>query len=92
MEVTIRKMKKEECFPCQMLGSIIEEMQDELQAEGVQVVEHDVIDEPEIASKYGLMGVPVLIFERDGKEVTRRTGMIAREEILYIISQVKEGA
>lgn len=90
-QVTIRKIKQNGCFPCEILGATIEDMKAELQAENVTVIEHNVSDEPEIATKYDLMGVPALIFERDGEEKFRNVGVISREEILYNVKLAKEG-
>lgn len=90
-EITIRKIKQNGCFPCAMLGHTLEHMNAELQAENVTVIEHNVSDEPEIVDKYMLLGVPVLIFERDGVEMYRHVGVMSREEIMYRIKQAKEG-
>lgn len=89
--ITLRKIKQDGCFSCEILGSVIEDMKEEIIAEGVELLEHNVSNEPEIGAKYDLMGVPVLIFERDGVEHTRRVGVLSREEILYTIKLTKEG-
>lgn len=90
--ITIRKIKQNGCFPCEMLGATIEDMSADLEAQDVTVIEHNVSNEPEIGAKYNLMSVPVLIFERDGVEVHRNNGIMNREEILYRIKLAKEGA
>jgi thioredoxin 1 len=49
-------------------------------------------DYPEVLSRYGIMGIPTLIYFRDGKEVDRAIGLTAydtlKAKLERLLSQV----
>lgn len=73
------------CGPCQMMKPVIEELEKELEGK-VEFVEINVDEDNETASKYGVMGIPTFIVEKDGREVARKTGFTSKEELLKLIS------
>lgn len=73
------------CGPCQMMKPVIEELEKEL-AGKVEFVEINVDEDNETASKYGVMGIPTFVIEKDGREVARKTGFTSKEELLKLIS------
>lgn len=71
------------CGPCKMLSPVIDEIAEE-QTE-LKVCKVNVDDEPELASRYGVMSIPTLVVIRDGKEVNKSVGVVSKEEILALV-------
>lgn len=72
------------CGPCRVMEPVIEELKKELDGK-VEVVEIDVDEKPEEASKYGVMSIPTYIVLKDGKEVGRRIGVTSKEDLLKLL-------
>lgn len=75
------------CSPCQMMMSVIEELEKELDGK-VEFVKVNVDEDPGTASKYGVMGIPTYIVEKDGKEVARKTGATSKDELLKMVNGI----
>lgn len=71
------------CGPCQMLGPVFEEMSNEVQ--DVKFVKVNVDEEPDLASRYGVMSIPTLILIKDGKPEKTMVGLQSKEAILNMI-------
>ena len=71
------------CGPCKMLSPVLDEIAEE-QTE-LKVCKVNVDDEPELASRYGVMSIPTLVVIRDGKEVNKSVGVVSKEEILALV-------
>ena len=75
------------CPPCRMLGPTVAEIAREFE-DTVTVVKVDVDAQPDLAARFGVLGVPTLLFFRDGIAVDRIVGAIppaalrARVEVL----------
>lgn len=71
-----------ECIPCRRMKPIREEL--ERQYEGtLEVVFHDVWQDPTPGYRYGIRGIPTLIFfDADGVELGRYEGFMAKKAIL----------
>lgn len=61
------------CPPCQMMGPVVERLADEF-AGKVKVGKLDTDENPEIAIRYGVSGIPTLGLFRDGRLVDRLVG------------------
>lgn len=72
------------CQPCRIMNPIIEELEKELK-DKVEVVKINVDEDPQTASKYGVMSIPTYIVEKDGKEVGRKIGVTAKAELLKLL-------
>jgi len=75
------------CMPCKMLGPILEEVADSNIGK-VKVVKLNVDNARDISSKYGIMGVPAMVFFKDGQEVERVVGLRGKEDIQTIINNL----
>lgn len=73
------------CGPCRIMEPIIEELKKELGGK-VEVVEIDVDEKPEEASKYGVMSIPTYIVLKDEKEVGRKIGVTSKEDLLKLVN------
>jgi thioredoxin 1 len=65
---------------------VIEELEKELK-DKVEFVKINVDEDQQTASKYGVMGIPTFVIEKDGKEVARKTGATSKEELFKLIQQ-----
>ena len=67
------------CGPCKVLSPILEELDDEI--EGVEFVELDVDQHPQIAGQNQVMGVPTVVILKDGEVKDRFVGVQPKEVI-----------
>ena len=63
------------CGPCHMITPAVQQLAKEY-AERAQVVKLNADDYPEILGRYGIMGIPTLIYFKGGKEVDRVVGLV----------------
>lgn len=71
--ITVKKFSATWCGPCRMLAPMFEDVRkgyDNVVFENI-----DVDEQFETASKYGVRSVPLVIIEKDGKEVGRFSGV-----------------
>lgn len=61
------------CGPCKMMTPALEQLARE-RAGRLKIVKVNVDDEPQLASRFGVQGIPLLVLLRDGSEVDRLTG------------------
>lgn len=63
------------CGPCQALGPILEKMS--VGYEGrVKIAKVDVDAAPGLAARYGVRGVPTMLFFKDGRMVDQVVGLL----------------
>ena len=60
------------CQPCLMIASIVDEIAKEQDA--VRVGKVNVEEAPELAEKFGVMSIPLLVLVKDGKAVAQAEG------------------
>jgi len=76
------------CIPCKAMKPILEELAVEYKDE-VNVIIVEVYDHEDLSRRYGIRGIPTQIFfDKDGKEVARHAGYIAKEDILTLFSKI----
>ena len=68
------------CGPCRVLGPILDDVAKEL-GEKASIVKVNVDDNPELAQKYGIRGIPTMIFFKNGQAAKTLVGVQAKEEI-----------
>lgn len=68
------------CGPCKMMKPTIEQIKSKIDVEEI-----DVDTNRDEAISYGVRSVPTLIFIKDGKEHSRKVGVISISEILNIM-------
>jgi thioredoxin 2 len=61
------------CAPCRMVSPAVESLARD-HAGRLKVVKLDVDRAPEISSRYGVQGIPLLVLMRGGREVDRLVG------------------
>ena len=71
------------CGPCKMLAPVLEEVA--AQAEGFKVGKVNVDDQPELASQFQVMSIPMLVVVKDGKITNQAVGFRPKEDILALL-------
>ena len=67
------------CGPCRMLTPVIEEVASE--NTNITVCKLNTDDEPDIPKKFNVMGIPCLLFFKDGKKLEQSVGVMGKDEI-----------
>ncbi len=68
------------CGPCRMIAPTIEELAGEYEGK-LKVVKLNTDENPDIASKYKIMGIPTLIFFKNGEKVDQMVGAVPKPQI-----------
>ena len=74
------------CGPCKMQSPILKEVAIEL-GDKIKVIKIDVDQNPELASRYNIQGVPTLIIFKNGKLVWRQSGVVSKNQLFSILMQ-----
>jgi thioredoxin 1 len=74
------------CGPCQTMSPILKEVKDTLQDQ-VAILKIDVDKNQAIATKFQVRGVPTFVLYKQGKQVWRQSGMVAKKELIALIKK-----
>ncbi len=74
------------CGPCKKLEPIFDELTGLYEGK-VRILKVDVGEAPGIAQKHGVMGVPTVVFLKEGKPVHRFSGVESRDKITKWMGQ-----
>ncbi|WP_151737265.1 thioredoxin [Paenibacillus tengchongensis] len=74
------------CGPCKMLAPILEELSGEL-GDSVKIAKLNVDENPETASRFGVMSIPTLIFFKDGQPVDKVVGLNSKDSLKNIVAK-----
>lgn len=69
------------CGPCKMLAPVLEEVDQEI-GDKVKIAKVNVDNNPESASNYGILSIPTMILFKDGKMVSKLSGLQPKEQLL----------
>ena len=67
------------CGPCRMVSPIVDELAKEYEGRA-KVVKLNTDENPEISSRYHIMGIPTLMFFKDGKGVDKLVGALSKSQ------------
>jgi thioredoxin 1 len=68
------------CGPCKMIAPTIEDLSNEY-AGRLKVFKLNTDEDQEIASRYQIMGIPTLMFVKDGQVVDKIVGAATKKQI-----------
>jgi len=68
------------CGPCKMIAPILEELDAEV-GDSVKIAKLNVDDNPETASRFGVMSIPTLILFKDGQPVDKIVGLNSKDTL-----------
>lgn len=75
------------CGPCQTLAPILKQVKEAL-GEEISIVKIDVDKNQALAAQYQVRGVPTMLLFRNGKQVWRQSGVVAKADLLKVIGAV----
>jgi thioredoxin 1 len=73
------------CGPCRMIAPALEEIAGEV-GDKVKIVKLNVDENPNTASKYGIMSIPTLLMFKDGEIASRQVGAAPKQKLAQWIS------
>lgn len=79
------------CGPCRMIGPVLEKIASE-QAGKVVVAKVNTDEDNEWAMKYGVQGIPTLLFVAGGKIIHRQVGALPERMLRDVVGQFLEVA
>ena len=68
------------CGPCRMIAPTIEELAGEYKGK-LKVVKLNTDENPDIASRYKIMGIPTIMFFKNGEKVDQMVGAVPKPQI-----------
>jgi len=68
------------CGPCRMIAPTVEELAKEF-AGKVKVVKLNTDENPDIASRYKIMGIPTLMFFKGGQKADQIVGAVPKPQL-----------
>ena len=75
------------CGPCRMLAPVLEEIAREYEG-GVKVGKVNVDEQMELAQKFGVSSIPLLVVFKDGQPVAKSLGYRPKEEIVNLLKDL----
>ena len=74
------------CGPCKMIGPILEELSDEMSSQ-VTIAKHNIDNEPNTPTKYGVRGIPTMLLFKDGELKATKVGATTKSDLKSWIEQ-----
>ena len=68
------------CGPCKMVAPVLEEIAKE-KAGKLKIAKVDVDENPEVAAKYGVRGIPTLLLIKNGNVVMTKVGALSKHQL-----------
>ena len=68
------------CGPCKQIGPILEAISDEKKGI-INIYKINIDNNPEIPQKYGVRGIPTLMFFNNGKLVDTKVGSLSKSSL-----------
>ncbi|MBU1062016.1 MAG: thioredoxin [Candidatus Omnitrophica bacterium] len=75
------------CMPCKMIAPIVGEVSETYNGK-CKVVKLNIDNAMKVATKFGVMNIPTVIFFKDGREVTRVVGVVPKDTIIEKIEEM----
>ncbi len=74
------------CGPCRMLAPVLEALEPEI-SDSAKIAKLNIDEEPELATRYGVMSIPTMIVFEKGKERDKLVGLRPKEEIKALLKK-----
>ena len=75
------------CGPCRMLGPTVEEISKEYEGK-LKVGKLNVDDNSRMASQYGIMSIPSLLFFKGGQVVDQVVGAVPKKQLIDKLDKI----
>ena len=77
------------CGPCKMVSPMLEKISQEMSGKLI-VAKVNTDENPEWATKYGVQGIPTMLFVYGGKIVHRQVGALPEKMLREVVTQFME--
>ncbi|HAS17785.1 MAG TPA: thioredoxin [Nitrospiraceae bacterium] len=67
------------CGPCRMVSPIVDDLSKEYEGR-VKVLKLNTDENPDVAGRYQIMGIPTIMFFKDGKVVDKLVGALSKPQ------------
>ena len=74
------------CGPCKQIGPVLEEISDEMKDQ-VVIAKHNIDQEPNTPTKYGIKGIPTMLLFKGGELKATKVGATTKSNIVSWIKQ-----
>ena len=74
------------CGPCKQIGPALEEISDEMK-DKVIIAKHNIDQEPNTPTKYGIRGIPTMLLFKGGELKATKVGATTKSNILEWIKE-----
>jgi thioredoxin 1 len=74
------------CGPCKIIAPILEEVNDEI-GDKVTIAKLNVDNNPESASKFGVMSIPTLMVFQNGEMKSKLVGLQPKEQLIQWLGE-----
>lgn len=74
------------CGPCKMIAPVLEDLDAELGDE-LKIAKINVDDNPDTASRFGVMSIPTLILFKDGQPVDKVVGLQSKDALKAFVER-----
>ena len=69
------------CGPCKQIAPVLEEISDEMK-EQVVIAKHNIDQEPNTPTKYGIRGIPTMLLFKGGELKATKVGATTKSNII----------
>ena len=74
------------CGPCKQIAPTLEEISNEM-ANDVLIAKHNIDNEPNTPTKYGIRGIPTMLVFKGGEAAATKVGAISKPAIVEWIEE-----
>ena len=74
------------CGPCKQIGPALEEISEEM-SNKVIIAKHNIDQEPNTPTKYGIKGIPTMLLFKDGELKSTKVGATPKSDIVAWIKE-----
>ena len=74
------------CGPCKQIGPVLEEISEEMKNQ-VVIAKHNIDEEPNSPTKYGIRGIPTMLLFKDGQLKATKVGATTKSNIVTWIKE-----
>ena len=68
------------CGPCKQIGPVLEEISNEM-SNDIIIAKHNIDENPNQPTKYGVRGIPTLMFFKEGKLIDTKVGSLPKSSL-----------
>ncbi len=77
------------CGPCRMQAPILHQLSEELPESVIKICKINVDENPNTPRRFKVMGIPTLLFMKNGEIVKKVIGLQTKNQLLQIITELQ---